>query len=222
MIKLLIKLLKFLVYPKVTWRPDQSQKKIIRIIFFSVVAVIGLWVYGLKTYVDGLPKKPTDDTSITDGIVIFTGGAMRLGAGIELLNQDKAKRMLVSGVGERTSLDVLLIVSGKLPDNIMELKSRIDLGYEAKNTRGNALEVTKWVQNNQYKSIRLVTANYHMPRSYYEISNSIPDIKIIQNPVFPENIIMEKWWTRAITKRIMISEYNKYLVRRVLSVVVRD
>jgi len=44
----------------------------------------------------------------------------------------------------------------------LELKSRIDLGYEAKNTRGNAVEVAKWVRDHQYKSIRLVTANYHI------------------------------------------------------------
>lgn len=193
------------------------QQKIVRRITLTVFAVIGIWAYGLNYYVNNLPSKPNEDQSMTDGIVIFTGGAMRLGAAIELLNQDKAERMMISGVGGGASLDVLLMLSGKLPDNIVELKKRIDVGYEAKSTRGNAVEVEKWVQEHKYKTIRLVTANYHMPRSYFELSNAMPDVKIIENPVFPEDIQFENWWTRGVTKKIMFSEYNKYIASRLLA-----
>ena len=184
-------------------------------ILLVIAVLIGTWVFGLAQYVNHLPTTPTDNDSVTDGIVILTGGSMRLEAGLELLNSGKSERLFVSGVGERTSLDVLLMLSGKLPDNILELKNRIDLGYEAKNTRGNAIEVTKWVENNHYKTIRLVTANYHMPRSYFELQSSMPDVIIIQNPVFPGDIKLEKWWNSGVTKKIMISEYNKYLASRI-------
>ncbi len=191
--------------------------KLLRMCFLVFTAIIGLWIFGLVKYVDNLPKEKNNDQSVTDGIVIFTGGAMRLEAGIELLNNKKSERLFVSGVGMRTSLDVMLILSGKLPDNILELKDKIDLGYEAKNTRGNAVEVAKWVRENDYKTIRLVTASYHMPRSYFELSSEMPDIEIIQNPVFPEYIKLESWWKSGITKRIMVSEYNKYIARRASS-----
>lgn len=192
----------------------KKRAKIIRVSFLIVVLLIGLWVFGLIKYVDNLPTQKSTDESVTDGIVIFTGGIMRLEAGIELLTKEKAKRLFVSGVGERTRLDVLLILSGKLPDNILELKERIDLGYEAKNTRGNAVEVARWVKENNYKSLRLVTANYHMPRSYYELSTEMPEIRIIQSPVFPGDIKMNRWWESGVTKKVLVSEYSKYLVRR--------
>ena len=190
----------------------------IRLALLVIASIIGLWIYGLAKFVDNLPGVSSDDNSVTDGIVIFTGGTMRLEEGIRLLNEGKADRLLVSGVGERTSLDVMLMLSGKLPDNILELKEKIDLGYEAKNTRGNAVEVTKWVKDHNYKTIRLVTANYHMPRSYFELSNEMPDVQIIKNPVFPEEIKHEKWWRNGLTKRIMMLEYNKYIIRRVSAV----
>jgi uncharacterized SAM-binding protein YcdF (DUF218 family) len=194
--------------------------KLQRLKFKFAVAIIligALWVFGLAKYVEHLPTQKNEDQSVTDGIVILTGGSMRLGEGLALLNSGKADRLFVSGVGERTKLDLLLMLSGKLPDNILELKERIDLGYEAKNTRGNAVEVAKWVREHHYKTIRLVTANYHMPRSYFELESVMPDVKIIQNPVFPGDIKMEKWWRSGVTKRIMISEYNKYLLSRVIA-----
>ncbi len=199
---------------------NKQAVKIMRIkyITFIVVSLLGLWIYGLTAYVDNLPVATNQDESVTDGIVIFTGGTMRLEAGIRLLNEKKGDRLLVSGVGERTSLDVMLILSGKLPDNILELKKKIDLGYEAKNTHGNAVEVARWVKEHDYKSIRLVTANYHIPRSYFELSHEMPYVSIIKHPVFPEEIKLAKWWRNGITRKIMISEYNKYIARRLSAV----
>ena len=190
----------------------------VRIALLTTLTIIGIWIFGLIQYVNSLPTIETDDQSVTDGIVIFTGGSMRLEAGIKLLNEKKADRLLVSGVGKHTGLDTMLILSGRLPDNILELKEKIDLGYEAKNTLGNAIEVSKWVTQHNYKTIRLVTANYHMPRSYFVLSSEMPDIKIISHPVFPAEIKMEKWWHSGLTKKIMISEYNKYIARRLSAI----
>lgn len=186
-------------------------------ILLSIFALFGIWVFGLSIYINHLPRNPTNNLTKTDGIVILTGGTMRLEEGINLLEKNMAERLFVSGVGERTKLDEMLILSGTLPDNIVELKDRIDLGYEAKNTRGNAIEVAKWAQEHNYKTIRLVTANYHMPRSYFELSTAMPDVQIIQHPVFPGDIKLEKWWLSGITKKIMVSEYNKYLATRIAS-----
>jgi uncharacterized SAM-binding protein YcdF (DUF218 family) len=192
--------------------------KLIRATLCAAFLLIGLWVFGLVKYVDNLPVRGNIDSSITDGIVIFTGGSMRLEKGVELLKKGVAEKLFVSGVGKRANLDNILMLSGELPDNILELKDKIDLGYEAQDTRGNAIEVIKWVKSNDYKSIRLVTANYHMPRSYFELTDKMPELKVIKNPVFPKEIKINKWWRHGITKKIMISEYNKYIVRRIFAI----
>lgn len=143
---------------------------------------------------------------------------MRLEEGIKLLNDNKGQRILISGVGERANIDSVLMLSGALPDNILYLKERIDLGYAAKNTRGNAREVADWVKGHNYKSIRLVTANYHMLRSYFELRTEMPDVIIIKHPVFPPELKLDKWWQRGTSKKILILEYNKYIARRVSAV----
>src|SRR3546814_4570320 len=64
----------------------------------------------------------------------------------------------------------------------------VDLGFEAADTAGNALETAGWLNAHGYKSIRLVTANYHMPRSLVEFSRRLPGITIVPPPVLPDRM----------------------------------
>src|SRR3546814_12359612 len=52
---------------------------------------------------------------------------------------------------------------------------RIALGFEAEDTRSNATEVATWAQRRKYKSIRLVTTDWHMRRAEYEIGRAVGD-----------------------------------------------
>src|SRR3546814_14637106 len=45
----------------------------------------------------------------------------------------------------------------------------VDLGFEAADTAGNALETDGWLNAHGTKSIRLDTANYHMPPRLVEL-----------------------------------------------------
>src|SRR3546814_14678895 len=62
-----------------------------------------------------------------------------------------------------------------------------DLGYEADNTRGNAVETAAWMKDQDFTSLRLVTATYHMPRSLLEFRRPMPDIEIVPHPVFTQH-----------------------------------
>ncbi len=48
-----------------------------------------------------------------------------------------------------------------------------------------------------FHSLRLVTANYHMPRSLLEFARAMPDIEIVPHPVFPEISRGPHWWAAA-------------------------
>lgn len=138
--------------------------------------------------------------------------------GIELLEQGLTENLFVSGVGEGADMDTLLILSGmSLPDNIAELKPYITLGYEAVDTESNAIETAEWVRKKGYKSLRLVTANYHTPRSLVEFERYLPDTKIIPHPIAVENVILEKWWEHPGSKRLLISEFHKYVATQIRS-----
>lgn len=191
----------------------------LRVMRYSLLVVFFLitgWICGLIYFIKTIPTEPADTTTVTDGIVILTGGSNRLDASLKLLDENKAKKLLISGVGAGSNLASVLIMSGSLPDNIAEMLDRIELGYDAKNTIGNAEEAAQWVKRNNYKSIRLVTANYHMNRSLAEFKKSMPDISIISHPVFPEEFILDTWWRHGTSKKLLILEYNKYLVSQLL------
>jgi uncharacterized SAM-binding protein YcdF (DUF218 family) len=185
--------------------------KFIRYSFFITVSLFALWIVGLFIFVNNIPTTIEDSESVTDGIVILTGGTNRLDTGIKLLNENKAQKLFISGVGKEANLASLLILSGNLPDNIAYIVDKIQLGYEAKNTKENAAEAAKWVRDNNYKSIRLVTSNYHINRSMSQFKKQLPDVNIIANPVMPENFSLDKWWESGTMKKLLVLEYNKYL-----------
>ena len=68
------------------------------------------------------------------------------------------------------------------------------------------------MRDNGFRSLRLVTANYHMPRSLLQFRHALPDATIIAHPVFPDHVKQDSWWQWPGTARLIIGEYNKFLV----------
>ena len=78
------------------------------------------------------------------------------------------------------------------------------------NTVENAIETSEWIRKNNVKSIRLVTSNYHIPRSLEEFRSLNPQVKIIPHPVYSENV-SPQWWKNGGSFYLIASEYNKFL-----------
>jgi uncharacterized SAM-binding protein YcdF (DUF218 family) len=178
-----------------------------------VVAVGGLafvtWLVGLAAFASMVPRTPQTDDGVTDAIVVLTGGSSRMEQGLALLTQGKAKKLFVSGVHRDVALEEILRRVGVPPD---QAPCCIVLGYRAGHTEGNARETANWIRKEQYGSLRLVTANYHMPRSLLEFGGAMPGISIIPHPVFPESVKIREWWRWPGTATLILGEYNKYLV----------
>jgi uncharacterized SAM-binding protein YcdF (DUF218 family) len=170
--------------------------------------VIACWGAGLFAFAGNIPVRGSESTENTDAIVVLTGGSGRLQAGLDLLREEKAERMFVSGVYRGVDVTQLLAVLKQRPD---EVENRISIG-NAVDTIENALETRNWVRTQNYTSLRLVTAAYHMPRSLLEFQAAMPDIRIVPHPVFPEHVKQEYWWAWPGTMALMVTEFNKYLV----------
>jgi uncharacterized SAM-binding protein YcdF (DUF218 family) len=183
-------------------------------LFLILAAVIVPLSIGFVRFADSLPK-PIDDPTITDAIVVLTGGSDRISTGIALLEAGKAQRLFVSGVNNRVDITALLKVSrttGAPPP--ADLASRIDLGHTAGDTFGNAEETADWMHEHQYKTMRLVTADYHMRRALIEFRMAAPDIEILPNPVHPAVGGDAAWWQNQQTLGLLAGEYGKYLIVR--------
>lgn len=147
-----------------------------------------------------------------DGIVVLTGGSSRVSDAMELLAGGYGRRLLISGVHPTNAASD---ISRSLPDNQSLLSCCVDLDRSAVNTRSNAAETRRWVRERGFKSLIVVTSNYHMPRAIVELSHAMPDVELIPFSVIGDKWRDEPWWTSGATLRLLLSEYAKYVAAEV-------
>lgn len=175
----------------------------------AAMALAALFLGGLDWFTHLIPRGVGDPDSATDAIVVLTGGSLRVENGLRLLSAGKAKYLFVTGVHPGVEIADLLRASGVQPERVA---CCIALGHEAESTLGNALETAAFMRADDFHSLRLVTASYHMPRSLLEFARAMPGIAIVPNPVFPEIVRDGRWWMRPASLALVGSEYVKYLV----------
>jgi uncharacterized SAM-binding protein YcdF (DUF218 family) len=159
-----------------------------------------LWVLGFAWFMLTLPG-PADDRR-TDAIVVPTGGPGRIDRGLALLRGHAARRMLVTGVAPDVRAIDLATEYQTSPDLFA---CCVDLGREAVDTRSNAEETGQWVRAHRYRSVRLVTSDWHLRRAELELRHELGSGVTVVADGVP---------TGAARLPLLIAEYHKYLVRR--------
>jgi uncharacterized SAM-binding protein YcdF (DUF218 family) len=187
-------------------RPTRRRFGWTAVVFLALAA---LWIGGFLWFAQQIPQAVADLESDTDAIVVLTGGSLRVQSGLSLLAAGKAKKLFISGVYHGTDVTALLRISHQSPEHVA---CCIVLGHEADNTLGNALETAQWMHQEGFRSLRLVTASYHMPRSMLEFSRAMPEVRIVAHPVFPERDHADRWWTSPRAFAHVLAEYHKYLL----------
>ena len=142
-----------------------------------------------------------------DGIVVLTGGASRIEDAIELLAQSNGRRLLISGVNRSTSDRAIARLR---PEHATIVACCVDLDRAAVNTTTNATETRRWARERGFKSLIVVTSNYHMPRAMAELSHQLPDVALIAFPVVSDRL--KAGWANGPTLRLLFTEYVKYMV----------
>jgi uncharacterized SAM-binding protein YcdF (DUF218 family) len=161
-----------------------------------------LILYGLGFALFGVTLGKPADARRTDGIVVITGGSGRIEHGVEMLREGRAKRLLVAGADPAvTKADLVHRLGGKKK----LVNCCVDLGSESVDTRSNAEETRRWLERKKFKSVRLVTSDWHMRRARYEFRRELGgDFTVIPDAVRSEPGFMT-----------LFGEYNKYLLRRI-------
>jgi len=171
-------------------------------LFFAMrfpLYIFGLWLVGFLIFAAQLPDTvDVYDVQRSEAIVVLTGGAGRIEAGAQLLQSEVGERMLISGVGHAVTLDALDSLS---PLSILQKECCVDLDHLARNTQGNAWQTKAWLRDQQFESLILVTADYHMPRSLLVFENALPDAFISPFPVDAD-----------VSIGYLMMEYNKFLI----------
>jgi uncharacterized SAM-binding protein YcdF (DUF218 family) len=168
----------------------------------------GAWGGGLVWFAADLATRVEDSATITEAVVVLTGGAARLNSGLALLEAGKGSRLFVSGVHKGVDLPDLLRQAQVSPELV---RCCIVLGHTADDTVGNATETAAWMKREGFVSLRLVTAAYHMRRALLELRRAMPQATIIAHPVFPDAFKRDQWWRWPGTAHLLAVEYTKYL-----------
>lgn len=176
----------------------------------AIFVVLLVWATGLLAFaarVDAMT--PADEPAPADAIVALTGGSgERISQGVRLLEDGKAGRLLISGVGQHVTRSQLQIVVGAAKPLF---DCCVDLGFQAANTLGNARETAAWARAHGFRRLILVTADFHMPRARLELRSAMPEAVIEPYPVATSELKAGDWWKTTASAERMILEYSKYL-----------
>lgn len=166
-------------------------------VVFSFADKAGRPIWGEEVSVDQ-PEKT--------GVVVLTGGRNRIAMALRLLSLGVGERLLISGVKEGTGID--LIASRE--DIVLEDGLAVDLGYQAVDTVGNAVEVKAWAHKHKMDKLAVVTSFYHIPRASFELFHAMPE-KILVFYAVQSPFVLRQWWRSLGSFLFLATEYTKFL-----------
>ncbi|HDZ72245.1 MAG TPA: YdcF family protein [Aurantimonas coralicida] len=146
-----------------------------------------------------------------DGIVVLTGGALRIDQAIDLLTQGRGRRLLISGVNPDTSAKTLARMTGTDPS---WFDCCVDIDRAALTTVGNAEIASRWAREHGFQDLILVTSDYHMPRSLREFARidtlrSVTPYAVRRNDLWRANQL-----PNGVGARVLVTEYIKLVAAR--------
>jgi uncharacterized SAM-binding protein YcdF (DUF218 family) len=138
-----------------------------------------IWAFGFALFAVLLPRPHPGGR--TDAVIVPTGGPGRIERGLAVLGAGQARAMLVTGV-DREVRPKEFAAEYKVPMNLMQCC--VTLGFAAVDTRSNAAETADWMRQRHYRSLRLVTTDWHMRRAANELDQALPDnVRVLRDAV---------------------------------------
>ncbi|MEO6433047.1 MAG: YdcF family protein [Sphingomicrobium sp.] len=136
-----------------------------------------------------------------DAAVVLTGGPGRIEHAVDVLARGDVKRVLVAGADPLVTKDD---IARRVKGQARLVRCCVDLGSESVDTRSNAEEASRWLTRHRYRSLVLVTSNWHMRRSRYEFA------KVLGNryALTTDAVASEPGFVT------LFGEYNKFVLRR--------
>lgn len=174
-----------------------------------------LWLCGFALFSAHISRTASNLTAPSDAIIVLTGGPERINKGLDLLHGGhKGKHLLISGVDPRVSIGTLIAL-WRPAETDPAIPCCISLDSVARNTTENAAESARWLSSlpdqDQIKTLTLVTSAYHMPRAVLEFQAALPDLNIIAYPVATPRAP----GTRTAYHVLLLSEYNKTILTKI-------
>lgn len=170
-----------------------------------------LLLAGFVAFVARALDPPPPPGGRSEAIVVLTGGSERVAMGFRLLAEGRADRMLISGAHPEAGLAEIAAAAGLDP---APFAGRVTIGHAAATTRGNAAETAAWLRAEPARSLRVVTAGYHMPRAMLELRRALPGVELLPHPVPSAALRAPGALWRPRIWGLLSGEYGRYLLAR--------
>ncbi|WP_161974193.1 YdcF family protein [Rhizobium deserti] len=196
--------------PSRGWLSRKSRlRRLARRILLASLLVIAIVAGGFLWFADAVTSLKAPDGVKADAIVVLTGGYQRIEQAVGLLRDGAGQRLLISGAHPSTTPNQIRKVTQASADLF---RCCVDIGYDALDTIGNANEIARWIHDHRYKSVLVVTNNYHMLRSLHELRRADPVTDFVPYPVINADLTRRAWFAEPDTLRTMLSEYGKVVL----------
>ena len=199
----------------ILYRQKHSEKDIVMKKIITLL-ILSIWIGGFCLFAYKINHFDIDKNQKTDAIIVLTGGRNRITEAIKLFNNSQSEYLFISGVAKDINLNN---IQNTHKIKINNTQNAI-IGHNAENTVENAKETYNWIKENNIKSIRLVTSNYHIYRSLIEFKKHVKDTQILPHPVFSQ-YIEKKWWKSWQTFSLIFKEYNKFICAYIINKIKR-
>ena len=169
--------------------------------------IIALYFISFIHFIGNIDKEFTIKKNINN-IVVLTGNTGRLVFGLDLMSNNSKSRMLITGVAKGVKYSEII-------KNRDVKRDRIDLGYKAQTTLGNAIETSLWIKEYDIRDIILVTDNWHMQRTLLLFNITMPNIEVSPYPIESMNFTMEDFFQFEKKTFFIYKEHLKYIVSHI-------
>ena len=187
-----------------------------RKIVLSLVLVSLVWLVGLAAFISALPRPSIEAKAASDAVIVYTGGGgARIRAGMALLSEGAASRLLISGVNPDIARETVADFWTGTPELFA---CCVDLGHEAQSTAGNASEAAQWAATHNARRVILVTSDFHMPRALAETRAAMPEAEITPYVVASSYLDDDGRPASRNAWEKLAGEYNKFLLAKIKSV----
>lgn len=189
-----------------------SRKK--KIIILIIVIAVLMVIIGLNL---GRFLVESDKLEKADAIAVFSGDSgARTERAVELLKEGYAEYLILSGGKVYDDVTMAeLMKSHAIKLGVDESKILID--DESSTTNENAEFTEDIIEENNLKSVIVVTSDYHTRRSKLAMEKALENTSIdgekVEVTVTPskEEKFTTKWWTSGNSVLMVISEYLKLM-----------
>ncbi len=162
----------------------------------------------------GFYLSPQSPLSKADAIVAISGGetATRTDEAVQLYRDGWASHIIFSGAAlDPTSPSNAEAMAARarsqgVPATVMLLDEA------ATNTRENAADVARIIQDQNYHSIILVTSPYHQRRAAIAFERELGSgVSVINHSSYDQNWRRSHWWATSYSRSLTLSELQKVM-----------